>query len=134
MTATEFFREHAGWSYNPATETAEQGRARGARALAEAEAWAAAAGVRFVWGDDWDVGDHVAEYDCYEEGEPATCERVLAYLGGEVVAALGCIDDATPEYRRVIEAELASEARHDLLRSYVAAYDRAVRTLGRVGA
>jgi hypothetical protein len=34
-----FFHEHAGWCYDPATETPEEGRLRCARALAAAEKW-----------------------------------------------------------------------------------------------
>lgn len=111
--AVAFFHEHAGWGYDPATETPEEGRQRSAERMAEAEAWAKAAGVSFRWSDDWGVGSHVDEYDSHGE-EPETCEVCVAYLGGEVVAALGCVDDATDEYRRVIEAELAYEAMPDL--------------------
>lgn len=125
-SAVEFFHENAGWGYNPATETPEEGRMRGARLLAEAEAWAREVGLRFDWRDDWDV-DHVAEFDCYEDEGPTTCESAAAWLGRTVVAALGCIDDATDEYRRVIEAELALEARETVATWYVQAYEVGVR-------
>jgi hypothetical protein len=36
MNATRFFYAHAGWAYNPATETKQQGRWRCARELAHA--------------------------------------------------------------------------------------------------
>ena len=109
-TAVSFFFEHAGWSYDPATETPEQGRRRCAERLADSEAWASAMGVRFNWHEDFQI-DHAAEFDCYADGGPETCECVLATLDGECVGSLSCIDDATDEYRRVVEAEVASEAR-----------------------
>ena len=102
--AEQHFYEHAGYSYDP--ETVEQGRARGARALAQAEAWAKAEGLAYGWEDDWGI-NHVAEFDCYDT-DPETCEYVeLRDPDGNVLNSLSCIDDATPEYRRVVEAELA---------------------------
>jgi hypothetical protein len=63
------------------------------------------------WEDDWEVGSHVAEFDCYDT-EPATCEVCLVYSpDGELLASLGCIDDATSEYRQTIERELVDEAK-----------------------
>lgn len=109
--AEQLFFQHAGWSYDPATETADQGKERCARELAHAEAWGKRAGVTFTWENDWSV-DHQKEYDCYEDGGPSTCEGCVAWLSGEVVASLWCIDDATAEYRRVVEAELASEVQY----------------------
>lgn len=108
--AERFFYEHAGWGYSPGEETPEQGRERGAKALAEAEAWAKREGVEFRWDDDFGI-DHVAEFDCYDT-EPETCEVCVAYIDGCVVASLGCIDDADDNYRRVVMAELADEARY----------------------
>ena len=110
LSAVEFFYEHAGWNYNPEHETEEQGHRRCAEALAKAERWAREAGVEFSWEDDWEVGDHTTEFDCYEDGGPETCERAAASFEGEVLASLCCIDDATDEYRRVVEAELALQA------------------------
>ena len=49
--AQAFFFEHAGYSYGQG-ETPEQGRTRGAIALAEHEARASAAGVSFRWEPD----------------------------------------------------------------------------------
>lgn len=113
--AVEFFYEHAGWSHNPETETSEEGRRRGAEHLAKMERWAHEADVTFNWEADWEVGDHKKEYgEVYENGGPETCEMCAAYFEGEVGASLCCIDDATDEYRRVVEAELASELWADL--------------------
>jgi hypothetical protein len=106
--AEEFFYENAGFSYSPETETEDEGRRRCARDLAAAEAWARTAGIEFEWADDWEV-DHRKEYDCYEDGGPESCEACVARLDDEIVASLGCIDDASSEYRRVTEAQLALE-------------------------
>lgn len=111
----QFFYDHAGWSYDPAKETAEEGRRQCAKELAEAEAWGRKAGLEFDWQDDWEIGNHGEFYgpgSAYEDAEPERCEQVSARLNGEVVASLGCVDDASDEYRRVVEAELAAEARH----------------------
>ena len=109
MSAEQFFYEHAGWSYDPTKESPEQGRRRSAREYAEAERWAKASGLTFEWVDDWTTENHVKEYDGYDE-EPATCETCIARdESGRVVASLSCIDDASDDYRRVIEAELADE-------------------------
>jgi hypothetical protein len=109
--AVAFFHEHAGFSWNPTTgETPEQGQQRTAERLAEAEAWAEASGYTVEWADDWAV-DHVREFDCYEGTDgPSTCEVArLVDSSGDVVQSVGCVDDATDSYRRVIAAELALE-------------------------
>ena len=112
LSADELFmHKHAGYSYDPKTETKEQGRQRCARELARAERWMHETGARVVWVDDWEIRDHVKYYGDAYDREPTTCEWAELRLGGEVLASLGCIDDATDEYRRVIEAELADEAR-----------------------
>jgi hypothetical protein len=109
----EFFYEHAGTSYYPATETEEGGRRRGAAQLAMAERFAAALGLTYTWRDDWGLNtSHAEEYcaDAYPDGEPETCEWLLMYdATGREVGALGCIDDADDNYRRVCEAEMALE-------------------------
>ena len=106
-----FFLRHAGYSYDPKTQTKQQGRSECARKLAKAERDARALGYTFEWRDDWGVGNHFKEYgEAYANGEPSTCESCLMLdSNGEVVQSLGCIDDATREYRRVVEAELALE-------------------------
>lgn len=112
QAAFTFFLANAGFSYDPKTETPAKGRARCARQLAKSERDATALGYTFEWFDDWTVGSHVQEYgeESYPN-EPSTCEScVCRDASGAVVASLGCIDDADRTYRRVIEAELASEA------------------------
>lgn len=114
MNAEDFFYEYAGWGYDPRTETPEEGRRRSAAELARAERWAREYGVTFVWSDDWD-GDHsYLEYGQSVE----TCEFVLALdLDNEVLTSLGCVDDATDDYRRVVQAELAQEIMSDPTRA-----------------
>lgn len=112
QAAFDFFYANAGFSYDPKTETPHKGRARCARELAKAERDAVALGYTFQWRDDWSVGDHFKEYgEAYNDGEPSTCETCICLdPDGQIVESLGCIDDATSDYRRVVEAELASEA------------------------
>jgi hypothetical protein len=106
----KFFYDHAGYSYDPNTETRIQGRKRCARNLADAEEQARANNWSFEWQDDWSVCDHVQEFDTYTE-QPKTCEGcILRDESGKVLASLWCIDDADANYRRVVEAELAEEA------------------------
>lgn len=110
--AEAFFFEHAGSSYDPATETEAGGRMRGAKALAEAEKWASEAGVFFRWVDDEDAAAFANVCACGEDHGPAfSC---IAFLDGESVASLGSVTfgDAGlsgDPYRRVVEAELAAE-------------------------
>ena len=72
--------------------------------------WALAQGYVFEWEDDWHIGSHVDEYpDAYDD-EPRRCEVAsLRTADGDVLASLGCIDDADVDYRRQIERELAYE-------------------------
>jgi hypothetical protein len=111
QAAYNFFLKHGACSYEPAKETKQQGYARMARLLAKAERDACALGYTFEWEDDWTVGDHHKEYgECYKDGGPSTCEWcTMKDPNGKVVQSLGCIDDATRDYRRVVEAELALE-------------------------
>jgi hypothetical protein len=107
-----FFYERGGYSYDPKTETTDEGRIRRAIELAQVEAYGHNLGYTFAWDDDWEVGNHFVFYGySYRNGEPKTCEHCCCKdAEGNVVASVGCIDDATPQYRRVIEAELADEA------------------------
>ena len=104
-----FFYDNAAYGWFRGAETVEQGRARTARLLAEAETRMLKSGWRVDWEDDFKVV-HVREYDSYDS-EPSTCEyATLRDHDGNWLASLGCIDDATDAYRRVIAAELAAEA------------------------
>lgn len=54
QTPEQFFYEHAGYSYDPLTETPEQGRQRGATVLAQAERESRDAGDSYEWRIDTD--------------------------------------------------------------------------------
>lgn len=105
MTKTEqFFFDHAGWGYDPLTETSDEGRARCAKRLAAAEQWATDEGMSFEWTPD-EYADEPGEWCC-----------VARDAGGVVLASLGGVGFESGEpwgdpYRRVVEAELALEAR-----------------------
>lgn len=113
MTPYQFFLRHAGFSYDPKTETADAGRRRNARDLANAERRASAAGMCFGWSIDPDIDS--SEW-C--DDPPAYDQWVCVCRNehGQVAASLGGIDfgrDGSPysdPYRRVWEAELAREA------------------------
>lgn len=112
--AEQFFYERAGYSYDPTTQTQDEGRRETAHLLAVAERWAKREGVRFEWMDDWTIGVPHAEFfsaEAYPDGDPQTCEALLVLNDQDkVLASLGCIDDADADYRRVVEAELSLEA------------------------
>lgn len=113
MTPYAFFYRWAGWSYQPATETPPQGRARCAKALATAERRA-----RGVLTFEWSIDPISTSLDwCDERPAWQQWECVARNVEtGRVVASLHAIDfgrDGEPwgdPYRRVVEAELASEA------------------------
>jgi hypothetical protein len=102
----QFFYDHAGTSYDPATETPEEGRVRGARALAAAELHRLSADWYVVWSEDPEPFDDDV-HDGSEQGYIAT----LYDRDGNDLANLGQIDaDEHSPYRRVVEAELTAEA------------------------
>jgi hypothetical protein len=103
--AVAFFHEQAGYSYDPATETPEQGQQRCAEALAAAEAWLMEqAGHTVEWLPDEDEAN---QWGCIVRIDP----RREASLWG-----IGFADDAEPwgqPYARVVVAELAQELMPD---------------------
>lgn len=113
MTPYQFFLRNAGFSYDPKTETADDGRRRHARDLANAERRGARAELSFGWSidPDNDSSEWCDEPPAYEQW---AC--VCRDANGIAVASLGGIDfgrDGLPysdPYRRVVEAELAQEA------------------------
>lgn len=123
----QFFYNHAGSSYDPAKETEKQGKQRGAILLASAEQWAHETGYSYKWdiddcassadwlADDEDGGKH------YNPWQVWSC-RMLDEQG-EVAQSLHAIDfgrDGEPwgdPYRRVVEAELALEEWHSVVKS-----------------
>ncbi len=118
-SAVRFFFIHAGCSWNPKTETRQQGRWACARILSAAEASAKAAGIWF----DWRVSDRDSS-DFSDEKPSWALWDCVGYAplesGGAVpVESLsGCdfgrdrdpwTDIAAQAYARVVEAEIAAE-------------------------
>ncbi len=108
----EFFYRHAGYSYKPGEETQDQGRMRCARALAHAEAEASRRG----WSVRWDR-DGLTNREWTDEGEEyGTWQAVMVDGDGKALQSVCGVDfgaDGEPwsdPYRRVVEAELATEA------------------------
>lgn len=105
-----FFLEWAPYSFNPKTETREQGRHRCAQALMDAEAWALDQGIRYEWQAELCPDRSGVEHT----GDIWLC---IAWLGGKVVGSLGGIDlgeEGEPwghPQGRVVEAELALVAK-----------------------
>lgn len=112
--AVAFFLEHAGWSYNPRTETAEDGRRRGAEDLADAEAWAESRGLEVDWMADNDADTSCA---CGEDHGPAYGAVLRAEDRTALESLWGItLDGWDDPYRRVVAAELALEARAAFVR------------------
>lgn len=109
----KFFHENAGYSWNPETETREQGKIRCAKELAKAETEAAQTGIDFAWQVDPDCTSSE-----FSDEEPAWELWICQAIGesGDVLASLGGIDFGPDEgpirnpYARVVRAELAMEA------------------------
>lgn len=108
----QFFFDHAGYSWNPATETEQAGRLRCAENLAAAEGIARAAGVSF----DWTIDPDIDSSDFSDDPEPWALWQCVAYdAAGSECGCLCGVDfgrDGSPhadDYRRVVEAEIAAE-------------------------
>lgn len=114
--AEQFFYDHAGFSYDPKTETEEQGHERCARELAKAESWASAEGYRVEWREDPEgcIGCDCGSEDCAcSTGEYHEVLVAILYdAEGAAVASLGSICGPTRDYRRVVEAELTYQTMH----------------------
>jgi hypothetical protein len=112
--AVSFFKRHAGFSYDPSKETPQQGRLNTARELARAEAKAANLGWEFEWTYDavgcsgCDCGR--ADCDCATGEEHETLGCILFNDEEKSLESLWGICNPTPEYKRVVQAELALEA------------------------
>ena len=108
----EFFRQHAGYSYDSKTQTPEQGRDECARRLANAYSAAQEAGCSW----EWDIDPDITSSDWCDDDPPwQTWCCIMRDGGGAVVGSLGGVDfgrDADPwgdPYRIVVEAQLATE-------------------------
>ena len=107
----EAYRFHKYWSGYIVGECAKS-----AIQLARAEIAAERLGIEFEWDEDpchdngpedWGWPEHDVKRFWRTSHEVTQC---IATLHGEDVASLGGIWDASPEYRRTVEAELALEA------------------------
>lgn len=113
--AVQFFYTHAGFSYDPKTETKVQGKRRCARALAKAEAYAYEHDWAYTWEQDscigGDCGDtETCEHPCCQGTEHECLWCSLEDSRGNPLASLGSICEPSEEYKRVVKAELALEA------------------------
>lgn len=120
--AEQFFYDNAGYSYDPATETSEQGRERCAREMARAEAYGREQGWEVEWAwdnnpdesfvDDWNPAEQAEwksqEHECFVALLRDRSDNVLASCGG--------IFDPSKPYMQVMEAELMLEALGDIER------------------
>jgi len=112
-TSTEqFFYDHAGFSYDPTKETAEQGHQKCARELATAYAELYAVTTdAYV---SWEIDPEITSHDWEPDSEP---ERPTLYaaliVNGEIVGSLGGIDvkdcNSGDPYCKVVEAGLWQE-------------------------
>lgn len=113
MSLYHFFMRHAGYSYNPATQTPMQGRIECSKQLAQAAKKAFDGGFSFEWSIDPAID---SSSFCEENEEPwSLWECCMRSPEGLAVQSLHGIDfgrDGSPwsdPYRRVVEAELACE-------------------------
>lgn len=111
-TIEQFFYDHAGFSYIPARETAEDGRERNAVELAAAysELYAVSTDAYVSWEIDPEITSH--GWEDSNEPERPTLIATLVY-GENVVGSLGGIDvkgcNTDDPYCEVVEAELWRE-------------------------
>lgn len=121
-TAQQFFYDHAGFSYDPKSETKEQGRWNNAVSLALVEQIAHRQGYYA----EWYVGPEIDSSEFRDDVEPYALWECAVYQktdpmdpdgSGEVVmASLGGVDFGPggepwgQPYKRVVEAELFYEA------------------------
>lgn len=111
----QFFFDNAGYSYDPKTQTPEQGHIETAQQLAKAELLARIQGYSYSWEIDKDIDSSE-----FQKGKPYSLWCVAMYdNNGRVVGAMGGVDfgkKGSPysnNYRRVVEAELAYEQIND---------------------
>ena len=120
----QFFYDNAGYSYDPATQSQEQGRIECARLLADAETEAFNRSYWFIWDTDSDSRsadwidadeDGGANRDPWITWQCAIVEHVEGCGQPRTLASLGGIDfgrdgdPSTSDYSRVVQAELAAE-------------------------
>jgi hypothetical protein len=110
----QFFYDHAGWSYDPASETSEQGRERCAEALANAEQVARVQGWTFAVEDDPEpvMEDDAGSVELVESGEYVNLMVTMYAENGDVLGSLGgiVVESEDDPYIRAVKATLADEA------------------------
>lgn len=124
--AEQFFFDSAGYSYDPKTENAEQGKIRCAERMAKAERDGREAGLSFQWSEDYRDSSE------WSDEKPSWVQYICVCFApdGIMLASLSGVDfgrDGTPEsnpYRRVVEAELAIEALANMPETLDASLDR----------
>jgi len=134
-TAAHFFFSRAGYSYPTGADAAGIRAARwdGARQLAQAERWAGDEGLIFAWVDDPDCTEddfeHEADKAYVREHGAVGCvlyrpcpDHGIDCRHAEVLASLWGITESLDHherdaYRRVVQAELAAEARAEQARA-----------------
>lgn len=112
-----FFREHAGFSYDPKVETEEQGKERCAAEYATADVRIRKLidqfKYRFRWVPDLDAKASDYDPDIFPKGQQfwgCVMEKRIGRYSWDCVQSLWAIDVTHPApYARVIEAELALE-------------------------
>jgi hypothetical protein len=98
----KFFYDHAGFSFNPKTETEEQGKVNCAKQRVKAVKYAEDHGWNYEW--------HADQNGCEcEDGADHEVEYCILFDHGTVIESVGGVCNATAEYRRVVEADLALE-------------------------
>ncbi len=124
--AEQFFYDNAGWSYDPKVETSDEGKVKCAKVMAQAEIWARENCYSFQWDYERENPSDVFGKACpkrekciddkcpyahYNPKNDFFCATIWDNSDTpEVVGSLGMIAAPSPEYRRVVEAELAMEA------------------------
>ena len=109
----DFFRDNAGYSYDPKTETPEVGRDRTAEQLTVAESFAYAAG----WSCDWTIDPEADSSEFSDDPDPwRLWAAVLRDRNGNTLASLCGVDFGRggdphrDDHARVVSAELSAEA------------------------
>jgi hypothetical protein len=118
----KFFYDQAGYSYDPKTETQEQGRIKCAKRLAQAELCAKQNRVRYEW-----ERDDITSKDFSDEKPYYSLYVCVAYHNGKAIDSLGGIDFGRGNrphgqpYKRVVEAELSLDFYGEQINSFNAA-------------
>lgn len=118
--AEEFFYGNAGYSYDPKTQTEEEGRRETAKAMADAEQWAWDNNYTFSWSEeeeDWDTFLEESEVDPHDVLEILALQ--MRNKDGTTVQSLGGVmfghnAEANTRYGRVFEAELALQQQREV--------------------